>query len=253
MINFRATNRLHYLNTAIEIMQRLPVGSAPVSPVLTGLKLWLDSSDIATLFQDTGFIVPVSADGQTVKGQKDKSGNNYHVTEATNAPIYKASIQNGLGVVRFDGINNRLRQSTGAMSQPYTLFLVGKANNIGSTNMGFFDGFTNRSEFYYGLSNTTLSAHSGATIQSAPAQAPGAWHYFTVTFNGASSIIRQNGIQVANGNAGTQSITGFTIGAAQLLAEFLNGDIGEILFYDPSPSDTDRDSNEAYLANKWGL
>lgn len=221
-------------------------------PVLTGLQFWIDGADISTLYQDTGLTSPVTADGQTAKGQKDKSGNNYHVTEATNAPIYKAAIQNGLSVVRYDGTNDRLRHSAGTMSQPYTVFIVGRADTGGS-NKAFFDGATNRSEIYYGVANTRLSVHAGATLQSSPAQAPGAWHYFTITFNGASSVIRQDGAQVAAGNAGTQSITGFTIGASQTLGEFLGGDIGEILLYDPSPSDADRDLIEAYLGDKWGL
>lgn len=55
---------------------------------------WYDISDISTLFQDSTFTTPVTADGQSVGGVKDKSGNNYHLKQATagSRPVYRANV-----------------------------------------------------------------------------------------------------------------------------------------------------------------
>jgi len=63
-----------------------------------GLALWLDASDAATI--NTGSPV----DGDPVSAWADKSVSGFDAAQAVanNQPVYKAAIQNGLSVVRFD-------------------------------------------------------------------------------------------------------------------------------------------------------
>jgi hypothetical protein len=71
--------------------------------------IWLDPSDLTTLFQDTAGTTPVTAAGQTVARINDKSGNNFHATQATAAarPTYQVD-GNGRGYLAFDGVDDFL-------------------------------------------------------------------------------------------------------------------------------------------------
>lgn len=52
--------------------------------------VWYDPSDLTTLFQDSAGTTPVTAAGQSVGKMLDKSGNNFHATQATSTqrPTY---------------------------------------------------------------------------------------------------------------------------------------------------------------------
>jgi len=77
---------------------------------ISGLQLWLDGSDISTLFQDSAKTTPVTSDGDVVGAWADKSGNSKDALQATtaNKPLYKTAIQNGKSLVRFDGTDDKL-------------------------------------------------------------------------------------------------------------------------------------------------
>jgi hypothetical protein len=99
-----------------------PGGGVAVTPFVPtdvpGLVLWLDASDISTLFQDVLYTVPVVADGNSIAGFQDKSGNVNHMTQAVvaNRPTYKVGIQNALPIVRFDGTNDYLARGNAISS-----------------------------------------------------------------------------------------------------------------------------------------
>lgn len=71
--------------------------------------VWLDPSDLSTLFQDTAGTTPVTAAGQSVGRILDKSGRGNHATQSTAAsrPIYQVDA-NGLGYLLFDGVDDFL-------------------------------------------------------------------------------------------------------------------------------------------------
>jgi len=84
------------------------LGVNPV-PDIAGLQLWLDASDAQTLFDATTGGSLVAADGGVARWE-DKSGNARHATQGTagSRPARKTAVQNGLGVVRFDGSNDSM-------------------------------------------------------------------------------------------------------------------------------------------------
>ena len=73
------------------------IRNAPYTPYEVGpkLALWLDANDTATIINDDG----------NVSEWRDKSGNNLHLTQDTNAskPFTGGHTQNGSNVVSFDG------------------------------------------------------------------------------------------------------------------------------------------------------
>lgn len=70
--------------------------------------LWLDPSDMATMFQDDAGTVPVTADGQSVGRILDKSGRGHHATQAVagSRPILRTA--GGLWYLEFDGVDDFL-------------------------------------------------------------------------------------------------------------------------------------------------
>ena len=92
----------------------IPLGQsrrrAAFSPLSLSPVLWLNFSDISTLFTDSAGTIPVTADGDVIGYAADKSGNGNHATQATtlNKPLWKAAIQNGLGAGLWDGSNDYL-------------------------------------------------------------------------------------------------------------------------------------------------
>lgn len=103
-------NRLH-----VRQRPRNPLGGGGVGGFQPGTLfaageqgLWLDPSDLATMFQDDAGTVPVTAAGQVVGLILDKSGNGNHASQATaaNKPILRNS--GALWWLEFDGSNDFL-------------------------------------------------------------------------------------------------------------------------------------------------
>lgn len=71
--------------------------------------VWLDPSDLSTLFQDDAGTTPVTAAGQSVGLVLDRSGRGNHATQAVFAsrPIYQVD-SGGLGYLLFDGVDDFL-------------------------------------------------------------------------------------------------------------------------------------------------
>lgn len=96
---------------------------------ISGLQIWLDSSDLSTLFQSSGGSA-ASADGDPVGLWKDKSGNgnNFEQTSGTNKPAVKLLQQNGKPGIYFDGVNDYIDSvlTLPAGSLGYSHFVVVK-------------------------------------------------------------------------------------------------------------------------------
>ncbi|WP_037309083.1 hypothetical protein [Ruegeria halocynthiae] len=84
--------------------------------LLSGVSgLWLDPSDMGTLFQDAAGTIPVTTPGDPVARINDKSGNGHHAVQSTNTN-YRPTFQedgDGRRFLNFDGIDDEL--SAGAL------------------------------------------------------------------------------------------------------------------------------------------
>lgn len=232
-------------------------GSGNLPPITAGLQFWIDGGDPTTLFQDTGLTVLVTADGQMVRGQADKSGNNRHVTEGSNGPVYKVAIQNGRSITRF--LTQKKLSIVGpSLPQPNTIFVVGSANNASGDIGNFVDGniaagaggSTGRHIFGATTSNQ-WRAFGGLNIAGGSRNT--SFHVFSVIFNGASSALYVDGSSVASGDAGSTDLKMLRVGIGYDASsgQDLDGDIGEILIYSGALSSGDRTAIETWLNSKW--
>ena len=150
----------------------------------------------------------------------DISGNNNDAVQATGAaqPIWTAAQQNGKAGLVFDGSSSNLTSAAfaSALSRPNTLIAVAKFTPVGTTARIFMDGIlvTNRQQLYYSGSVTRETLYAGSSATSSASGSAGSETRLLVgTFNGVSSNLWSRGSQIiTNGNAGTHTMTGVTLG-----------------------------------------
>lgn len=220
-------------------------GGAAFDPAsVAGLQAWYKA--------DAG--TSTTTDGVAISQWNDQSGNTRHLAQATGSlqPLYKAAIQNGQPVVRFDGTDDVLT-ATFTLNQTVHLFavLVFRIAYAGNAIAVCGNNASNNGSLFR-TSSTDVSLFAGST-GCAVTTTPQAWHSYSGLFNGVSSENRVDGGTASTGNAGVNAFAGLTAGAGTGGApQPAAADIGEILAYSPSLNAADRQSVESYLRAKWG-
>jgi len=103
--------------------------------------VWFDPSDLSTLYQDTNQSIPVTADGQSVALMRDKSGNNYHATQAVSSkrPTYRTD-----GVLHwldFDGVSQFMIVENSAWFDGMTAFTFQVTTHIDPASLSYSSVF----------------------------------------------------------------------------------------------------------------
>lgn len=235
-------------------------GTAAFSPLSLSPVVWFDFSDLTTLFQDDAGTTPVTADAQTIGMVTDKSGNNRHALQATalRRPVYKANIQNGKSVSRYD-LSTALASTFGAtFSQPNTIFIVAKITTLEGNNFALFDGIatSNRHTIIAVTTSTPDSyyLYAGSNLQPAVSVPKNSFVVFLTLWNGASSQLWENGTSKFTGNPGTNTLTGLTLGWSwNATGAGLKGDICELLVFNAALSDANHANMLIYLNTKWAV
>ncbi|HYG78294.1 MAG TPA: autotransporter-associated beta strand repeat-containing protein [Planctomycetota bacterium] len=224
--------------------------------------IWLDGSDLSTLFTDAAGTTPVSATADPVGMWRDKSGNGRHATQATaaNQPTFRTAILNGRSVVRFDGTNDQLNLDlTSVAGQQYTIYVLEgklgtKANNhfLGTTpantNQGMHFGY--RSDNTYTLAQWANDLnYTNNAITYTGTQVFRTW---TNILDTSGHRIQLNGTPVA-ANTNTTPFTTTTNGRLGNgpNADFYIGDIAELLVYNSALSASAQQAVLTYLQQKW--
>ena len=213
--------------------------------------LWLDATDPA----GTG-VQP--ANSSTLASWFDKSGRGNTVTQGTtaNQPTYVTGVVGGNPVVRFNGTNNSLQTSTfTALGTSNLSFWLVERNLNGSQgcapysfnsgpNGGIVFQYNGGIQPMYSGSNPVPYTSSVARID-----------FYNRTNTGTNDITYLNGVVASTGadnNTGTYPTT-FAVGQRMSGSLYTSGDICEILIFTGTPTSTQRQSVESYLAAKWGL
>jgi len=212
---------------------------------IADLLIWLTADDLGL------------ADATAVAAWANKgSGADFSQATADNRPIFKVAIQNGLGVVRFDGGNDvLLSDSVMSLAQPCTLYLVAqRTGNTSAFNVVISQdpeavaaGFNNAVNTWYTFTNPALVSQAAAD---------NAFHIMAATIDGASSVMRTDGVANAVAlDAGDVTADTWAVGATVAAGAPLAGDIGEILVYAGEHTAGQIDLVEGYLASasRWGI
>lgn len=198
-------------------------GSAAFSPLSLFPYLWLDPSDLTTLFQErTGAsaTTPSVVDG-VVGTILDKSGNARHLVAPSDAarPLLKNS--GALYWLEFDGVDDRMTASF-SLSQPINRvgayqfitvdnnyrMLVGSATGVGNS--------------LFSLNTTSLRMFAGLEAEFATNPVAGTDFVVTELYNGAASQGALDNGSYTTVNPGADATDGITLGDAGNSAGFSN-------------------------------
>jgi len=240
-----------------------PIIFSPTS--LSGLQAWYDASDASTVTESSGDVSQID----------DKSGNDYHLTQATAAlkPTYETAVQNGLNVLTGiqDASTNRqtLESSNASLAAigngSFTVATVARMNTVGgSTGRGdifLWDSagsdvvtarFNNTTDdfriFFRDGNNNTSNAFSADSLWSADQ-----WYVMITTVDGNAITVYQDNSQVVTGDKTGLSIAVTKYSIMRPLDSDGSISIGEQVIYNAALSTEDRTLLYDYLVAKWGI
>ena len=188
----------------------------------------------------------------------DQSGNSRHAeqTTAANQPRIVASgvaVTQGLGnaIDWVDGGNYALVANFGAtLPQPNTIFASCNFNGNSGQQEYIYEGLSsgNRHALLHFQAPNKFGTFAGFELFEAVADLSQGQKLFTSVFNTNASLLFKNGNQVASGSAGSNNLTGLTIGNYYTPSSVFNWDdtIAEIIVY-PSNQSSNRVGIEANI------
>jgi len=192
-----------------------------------------------------------SDDGTSITGPiPDESGNGNDLANDEGAATVVENGINGVRSLDFDRGPDEYSVQFATVTQPTTIFIVVQYQDtndhdvFGSANDGSPHIFQ---AFVFG--NDRIFAGSSIADGSSD-QNP---HLFTLIFDGANSVMRKDGSQVASGDAGTNGLDGFRLGDSGDFSTHTNSLIGEVLPCDDRLSQSEIDNQEQRIANKYGI
>lgn len=215
---------------------------------VTGVVLWLAADAITGL-----------ADGDPVSAWEDLSAEGNDAGQATsgNRPTYQTAEVNGLPVVRFDGSNDYMDCLT-LTGSPAAVTMIAVVKPTGSGYRTIVGAHTDGGLQWRIDSSTnyqTLNKQFTAAVGTSTGAVGSAFHVVSASFAaGASYAFELDGVASGSGSHAQTLTSGrtFRIGSRNA-AEFLSGDLAELIVYDSVLSGPDLDSVTAYLQAKYAL
>jgi len=212
--------------------------------------LWLDAADAST----------VTLNGSTVSQWRDKSGNSRHASQATPAsqPTYAAAGFNAKPTIQFDGVNDELNLVQFAQASNQHIFAVVDTTNIGtgySVLLNRAGDFTHPAVYLGGSANyqPMLYWNGGdraAWSTAVQRKAIICWSFATGT--PASALTQVDGQTAVTQTFAASNLASWSrINTAT--AQQSDVDISELIVTPTTPSTSERQKIEGYLAHKWGL
>ncbi len=204
---------------------------------------------------DLGFTL---SDGDPIATWFDQSSNGNDVKQSTEAkkPLWKENIVNGRPVVRFDGADDFLISDifSSVLTQPNYVFVVSYVKDAESDQFNLVDGLnvSNRHVINaeYNASPDSLNVYAGTNFSLAVDFPKDVWHIHSILFDGASSEYWLDSASQGTGDAGSQDLTGLTVGSKYDGTILLEGDLYAVLVYDGNIGATNRGKVEKYLGQR---
>jgi hypothetical protein len=242
------------------VIIRYPASSSLTAPQnVPGLKVWLDASSASNF----------TFSGSNVTSWVDKSGNGYNAS-ATGGVTHVLDQQNGLPVVRFNGTNGYMSNSSLPFEEQRTVFLVRKLGN-GKSNHAVFGfqtrfgldfwngiyrwdnpayGFNTYNGDSYGVSTFSSTSFAVDTFDFKSAAGTPSANGWSLRINGVAQSLSQ---LRGTGRNNQQYANGFLIAVGANLQEWGPIDVAELIIFDTILSDTNKQVIESYLQSKWGI
>lgn len=235
--------------------QLFNISSAFDPSTITGLKLWLKADSLAL------------TDGASVNTWTDSSGLNNDFTSVVSAPTFKTNIVNAKPVIRFNGTNQGLSNTTaGLINSASTFHTIFAVVSAASTSAGDHDIFDTGGAGAGGAIYFRRSAADAVHVHNAAGYVfardtggivTGAWNILTADWNGSNIHIWRNGTLKDTTGATTLTTYGVInsvgLDVVDANVNFWDGDIAEILIYNSALSSTDRGNVETYLISKYAI
>jgi len=212
-------------------------GGGDIPTSIAGCVLWLDGADPA-------------GDGSSVTGAigdwKDKSGtgNDAVQNDTAKQPTVASAVLNGKSVLTFDGTDDNLNFTQ--ITDIKTIFWVLKEQNQTSdgSSLHFLLGDDGKYDFHRGTGTLWDSTYVADGIKS------GATRVDRADFDGLTTDIPADRYVIVS-LVTSGDLTASQITKDRNFGRTWDGGIAEIIIYNQTLSDTDRDSVENYLYNKW--
>jgi hypothetical protein len=226
-------------------------------PPTTNMIVWLDASDLTTLFQDSSLTTPVTTLGQSVGGWRDKSVNARTYTQSTtgNRGTYTTG-----PCVLFNGSSQFLFSTNmPASCNNNDIFIVTKPLTLAQNSSW-------RTLFRGQNADHQVIIESGTTRLGTYHNNTGGFKQFgSLTLDGSARVILE--VQISSTNTYTASLNGgaFTAATSAGTADNLYalgnfqggtqqwGEINELIIYNGAVSASDRTLILSYLRTKWGV
>jgi hypothetical protein len=183
----------------------------------------------------------------------DLSGNGRHVTQTdvSRQPVIVANALNSRQVRRFDGSNDILTNASYSTAQPFTVFVVIGDYSSTATTKNIFAGNSGNAPAVAMDSSNRPTMYAGSSIAATNAMAEPC--VLSSVFNTTSSVLFENGRQVASGNAGSVILNGIRLGAWSTGGDRFIGDMAEVLLFPTALSTENRRRIEGYLSSKYNI
>ena len=184
-------------------------------------------------------------DGDTVSVWPDEQGDNDLDTQ-TGSPTYVESGINGNPAIAFNG--DGLEVTGLSVPQPNTTYLVFEYHSGYFDNSRVLSGVSERQLIWPSARNSIRRTYAGDHL--AGSNDLGI-QQMTAVFDGANSIIREDGVETAVGDAGTNDLGGLSVGYDSYYdVDYADVYVSEIVIVNSGSVDLDL---ETHLLEKWGI
>lgn len=243
---------------AVNANQTAPAsGGAAWTPAsLTGLYAWWKAD--AGVYSDLG--TTPAANGNTVaqwNNQATAGGATLNLRSPAGQPTYYTGVINGNPALWFNGTSAYMTNHTFSAALPSTYFIIAAMTNVTSGQHAYAGnvGGNNWTFRQYGP-NGDIDLYSGTDLDIGN-QGDANTNYWTVVWNGASTLVRKRGVQVGSGNSGNtiNPVNGdFIMGAEPGFDQNFSGYIMEMFIVtNIAVTGSDLTSAENYMKTRAGL
>lgn len=187
-------------------------------------------------------------DGESVSSWPDEL-NNFDAS-GNGGPIYRESGINGHPSIEFDGTDDRYTATGLNISQPNTIFAVVEGSGLGDGSRYYVvDGDADRNLLRFD-DNDEWGIYAGSEVYGSTDTTV---QLLAARFDGANSLLREDGAETLSADAGTEGLDDLIIGAQVGGNNQWSGYIGEIVVCDGGLASSEIQDEEQRLADKWGI